>query len=445
MAVGNFDTFLHTIYTKPGTIEDLSIRDRPALALIPKGQADGSTTGYPFKLSPPQGLAATRVDAQLVSSSFGTSGGGNLGANYTLGEWLMTNGRYSPTVELDDKQLDESEASGGAAYARKFVTETDGLIEMFGDVMTTYIYGEAGKSVATGTSSTSTFTLTGPLEDINNIFLGMALVASAQSGATSTDDLLATSVVAYVQSVNRDAGTFVMGTSPGGGAATPTGWTGTMFLFRAGDFQGDGAAATGTQVGVQIIESLGDWIGATVTGTTFKTVNRALDTRLEGVRLTAAEAVAAGSIEGRAKQLGVKIQQQSGQRGTLTYVLETQQWQALADILESRSMTSIKERTYQGKSGRDGTFGYSAITLATNAGMCDFISDSHVKHTTMWALNLKYIKINSVGGFPEVMKGDGLKMLRKATADRYEFRLKAYSHLIMQYPPFSGRSPLVTI
>lgn len=440
MSVGNFDNFMHTVYEKPGTIEDMAVRDRPGLALISKGQAEGKTTGVSFKLSPPQGLASARVDAQLVSA-FPTTNG----SNAVVGEWLMTNGTYSPTVELDDKQMDESEASGGAAYARKFVTETDGLIESFGDVMDTYIFGERGKSVGSGTLSSNTFTITSSLEDINNFFVGMAVVPSAADGSTSTDDILATAIVGYISSVNRDAGTMTIGTAPGTGTGTLTGWTGTMFLFRAGDFQGDGAGGSGTQVGQQIIESLADWVPATAPSDTFKTVNRGLDTRLGGTRLTATEATNAGTIEGRFKKLAVKIQQVCGQRGTLTFVCETEQWQALADILESRSSTSIVERKYEGKSGREGSFNFTALRMATNAGMAEIISDSHVKHTIGWALNLKHIQINSVGGFPAVFKGDGLKMLRKSNSDRYEFRLKCYAHLCMRYPGFNGRTPLVAI
>lgn len=445
MAVGAFDNFLHIVYSKPGTIEDMAVRDRPGLALIPKGQADGTTTGYPFKIGPPQGMASARADAQLVSA-FPTTNG----SNSIVGEWLMTNGRYSPTVEIDDKQMDESEASGGAAYARKFITETDGLIESFGDQMDTYVYGEPGRSLCQAAVTATGICTVNLLEDINFIFVGMALVGSLNNGGTAGHATVAG--IGYVISVNRDAGTFVVSTTAGGAAGNPGAvWQGqTLFLFRAGDFGAGGVAvvdtgATGTQVGQQILETLSDWIPSAVAGTTFKTVVRSLDSRLEGVRLTATEATNAGSIEGRLKQAVVKLNQTSGMHGALTWVVESQQWQAIADILESRSQTSIVERKYEGKSGREGTFGYSALRLATNAGMCDIISDAHVKHTTGWGLNLKHVKINTIGGFPAVFKGDGMKMLRKATSDRYEFRLKMYGHLVMPYPSFSVRTPLAAI
>lgn len=439
MAVGGFDNFLHTIYTNPKVIEDLAIRDRPGLALIPKDESQGKITGYPFKLSPPMGLAATRADAQLVSGATAT------GSQSVVGEWLVQNGRYAGGVEIDDKELAESEASSGAAYARKFATETDALIDAFGDRMASYFFGDKGFSVATGTNSSGTITVTSSAEDIFNVYIGQALVASASNGQTSTDDLLGTSVVGYVTTVNRDAATFTVSLTPGGSTATPTGWTGTMFFFNAGDFQGDQAASTGTQVGVKILESAGDWITSSAASDTFNNVLRSSDTRLSGVRLSSTEATAAGSIEGRLKQLCVKIQQTSGNHGPLTIFLEPQQWQALADILESRSQTSIVEKKYEGKSGRDGTFGYSVLRLATNAGMCDIVCEPHVKHQLAWALNLKHWKIASVDGFPRVMNGDGLKMLRKATSDRYEFRITSYSHAVTPYPSYSGRTPLAAV
>lgn len=439
MAVGDFDNFLHTIYTDPKVIEDLAVRDRPGLALIPKGDSDGKVTGYPFKLSPPQGLAATRADSQLVGRQTGA------GATAVVGEWLIQNGRYSGTVPIDDKQLAESEASGGSAYARKYATETDSLIDSFGDTMATYFFGDAGKRLCTITISSGTCTVTSAAEDIFNIYVGMALVVSASNGETSTDNLLANSVVGYVASVNEDAGTFTVTSDFGGSADTPTGWTGTMFVFRAGDFQGDDDADTNTAVGQKIMEGLADWVPSSAASDTFNNVNRGVSSRLSGVRLSSTEATNAGNIEGRLKQLAVKIQQASGNKGPLTFFLEPAQWQALADILESRSQTSIVERKIEGKAGREGTFGYSALRIATNGGVCDVIADGHVKHNIGWAVNLKHWKIATVDGFPKVLSGDGLKMLRRDTTDSYEFRIRCYGHAVTPYPSYNGRTPLVTV
>jgi hypothetical protein len=58
------DNMLHRVYPDPGTIEDMATRDHIAMMMLSHQRAMGKTTSYPFKLAPPQGLAANRATGQ---------------------------------------------------------------------------------------------------------------------------------------------------------------------------------------------------------------------------------------------------------------------------------------------------------------------------------------------------------------------------------------------
>jgi hypothetical protein len=446
------DNFLHTIYPDPGTIGDLATRDHVGMMLLTHEKALGKITSYPFKLQGGQGHAARRVDSQFITTQgTGLQAGG--GGRSVVGEWLVTNGDYTGTVTIRDKDSEEGDASNEASYLRNVVMETDGLIEEFGEVFETYLMGDSsatastrlskslGRALQAGVAAGGLMTLDTP-EESHNFQVGMACVAVDE---TLPNDLLGntTTGVGWVVAVDTELGTVTFSLTQGGAATMPTAWDGAanpVQVFRYGDFQGTGTNATGSQIGVYIVDGFQDWITSTSTPGTKFNINRNIDSRLAGVRLSTLKSV--GSIENRILQLGTEIQITSGNKGPLKCIINSRQWTKLVGELKSRGVTP-HESTVKGATT---SFGYSAIYVDLPQGRCEVIPSPHLRATVCLMLNLKSWHFCATKGmFPRVMNGDGLRLLRKAASDDYEFRTTCYAHLACQYPSWNGRATLAAV
>jgi len=446
------DNFLHTVYPDPGTIGDLATRDHVGMMLLTHDKALGKITSYPFKLQGGQGHAARRVDSQFIT----TQGSGNQaggGGRAVVGEWLVTNGDYTGTVTIRDKDAEEGDASNEASYLRNVVMETDMLIEEFGEIFETYLMGDSsttastrlskslGRALQAGVAAGGVMTLDTP-EEAHNFQIGMACVAVDE---TLPNDLLGNSTtgVGWVMAVDTELGTVTFSLTQGGAATMPTAWDGAanaVQVFRYGDFQGTGTNATGSQIGVYIVDGFQDWITSTSTPGTKFNVNRNVDSRLTGVRLSTLKSV--GSIENRILQLGTEIQITSGNKGPLKCVINSRQWTKLVGELKSRGVTPHQSTV----KGATTTFGYSAIYVDLPQGRCEVIPSPHLRATVCLMLNLKSWHFCATKGmFPRVMNGDGLRLLRKAASDDYEFRTTCYAHLACQYPSWNGRATLAAV
>jgi hypothetical protein len=450
------DNFLHTVYPDPGTIGDLATRDHVGMMLLTHEKALGKITSYPFKLQGGQGHAARRVDSQFVTTQ-GTGNQAGGGGRSVVGEWLVTNGDYTGTVTIRDKDSEEGDASNEASYLRNVVMETDGLIEEFGEIIETYLMGQSntvatggqrlskslGRAVQAGVAAGGIMTLDTP-EDAHNFHVGMPCVAVDE---TLPNDLLGTNLtgVGWVVAVDTEGGFVTFSLSQGGGATMPTAWDGAanaIQVFRYGDSQTTGANLTGAQQGVYIIDGFLDWITSTSSPTPATKFNvlRTLDSRLTGVRLSTLKSV--GSIENRILQLGTEIQITSGNKGPLKCIIYSRQWTKLVGELKSRGITP-HESTVKGATT---SFGYSAIYVDLPQGRCEVIPSPHIPQNVCLMLNLKSWHFCATKGmFPRVMNGDGLRLLRKAQNDDYEFRTTCYAHLACQYPSWNGRATLAAV
>lgn len=464
------DNFLHTIYPDPGTIGDLATRDHVAMMLLTHEKALGKITSYPFKLQGGQGHAARRADSQFITSQ-GTGNLAGQGGRSVVGEWLVTNGDYTDTVVIRDKDSEEGDASNEASYLRNVVMETDGLIEEFGEVFETYLMSfgggvaagagvrqpkSLGRALQAGVGANGLITLDTP-EDAHNFHLGMAILAIDETDATvvlgNASNGTAGGSVHWVIAVDTELGTITTGLSQGASlpGTTATAWdaaANAIQIFRYGDYANytSGAAVaagtnnSGSQTGVYIIDGFQDWITPTSTPGSKFNVTRNVDSRLSGVRLSAAKSQ--GSIENRILQLGTEIQITSGNKGPLKCIINSRQWTKLVGELKSRGITP-HESTVKGAKT---SFGYTAIYVDLPQGRCEVIPSPHLQQTLCLMLNMKSWHFCATKGmFPRVMNGDGLRLLRKASSDDYEFRTTCYAHLACQYPSWNGRCTLAAV
>ena len=415
-----FDAFLKERYADENEVERLVVENHEFLDMIERdASGSGKYFDHPVVVGNPQGLGATLAKAQTASEAAG--GGGNIQGK----DWISNWGDYSGAITVGDKVIKAARDSAGS-FLRNKAEEVDGLYRSFGDTMEYYLFADAGRALATGTISSGVVTLVAATEsDIVNIQEGSILVASANDGTSSGHTLLGSGSVGYVIGVNPNAGTFTVSATAGGAAGTPSGWTGTMFFFRDGDFGG------GTQ-GNRILLGAGAWIPSSDPGATaFEGVDRTLNIqKLSGTRLTNAEISGLG-LEGRLKKLVMRMVGRGVSPGPTVIFMNPEKWQPLADSLESRGQRLLD--------GGSAIFNYKKISLAMSGRNVDIVSARFCPYHTAFALHTPTIKLRSMDKFPFVVNGDGLDMMRMASSNSYELRLQAYPAVIFAAPGYCGR------
>lgn len=416
-----FDAFLHERYGDKSEIENLMGTERALYAEVEKDEnCSGDVFVEPLIAGNPQGLGGTRAKAQTAMNQAGNGGSNVLGY-----KWNLTFGDYAAGLIITEKLIRASKDDPGAFFRAQQLL-ADALYEQCADTFSAYMYGDAGRSLGSGTISTGVITLADK-ESIVNFQIGQILVASAASGAVNTDTLLGSGSAGYVIARDINAGTVTVSATSGGAAGTPASWTGTMFFFRDGDFGGSGAT--------DIYKGLGFWLPSTAptSGDSCYGVDRSLNGLLHGVRLSATETNNL-PIDQRLKRLLTRMVSRFGGPGADRVYLNPEKWQDLADLMESRGQRPLD--------GKIGTMSFSYLQIAMAGKFVKIYADRFCPLNTAFALRLKNWKLRSYGGVPSVLKGDGFDMLRLATADTYEHRLVAFPVFSTNAPSFSGRTPV---
>ncbi len=412
-----FSSFLKVRYTGE-KVENLTKSERPLWAMLPRDpNCSGKIFVEPIIIGNPQGLGATRAKAQAGAQQAGTG-------NALVGkDWQLTFGDYSASVEITEKVLRASKDDPGAFFRAK-AAEIDGLYEGFSDVMCTVLYSNGGNACGTGTISSGVITLADK-ESIANFAIGQILVASANDGSDSSHTLLGSGSAGYVISMDHVAGTVTVSATSGGAAGTPASWTGTMFFFRDGDFGGSGATP--------IFKGLGAWIlSAAASGSdSHYSVNRSISTLLQGARLNSTTDISGVPTDQRIKKLLTRMVSRFGGPGASHVFLNPEKWQEVADVLESRGTRPLD--------GKVGTMNFSKLEVAMGGRKVEIYGDRFCPLNQIWGLSLKHWKLRSYGPVPDVLKSDGLEMLRKANADTFEHRLVAFPTFSTSAPSYSGR------
>lgn len=436
MALIYTDQFLHRRYAKPGKIENMATHDRLVLDMVKKvkgtGTGPGKTFHEPVIMSSGQGVGATVAASQLVAE------GGGTGSTSVVAEWTLPYGDYFGEVLISDKDIAAGSDVPDGAYLKPFGLQTDGLIDTFGEQMDSYIFAEAGKALGVYSGAAMTaggvLTLLGDAAEtqIMNFELGAAFQVSQNDGS-GAHSLLGAGSVGFVIGVDYDALTVTFSPTQTGVGGIPLGWDTvdtTIFLFRNGDFQGTG----GGNAPVFIMDSFADWIPATAPGSTlFKGIDRSVNSKFGGARLTATQANGL-STEERIKKLVTKLNSTFGGKGEKLVVMESIQWQKLASLLEKRGQRPLD--------GKTANMGYQYITLQTGRGMAKVISAPKCRPDTFWAFEIDKWNLRTLNGFPAVMHSDGFQMLRKASSNSYGFRITCYGHMSTPYPSRHGRGPV---
>lgn len=433
MSLGSWiDAAVHDYYVDVQPLHTLVGRTSPLMDDLRKSAIEGANTGEFFTLSGGMGIAGDLASAQEVASQVGTGGAGTApGAATFDGQWLVPTGQIETSLRLKYRDLVIGKTNKGA-YVRNLTHATDKHGEAFGERMAQLILGGSGYTlgeVDLTTTATGVITMVDQ-ENIANIQKGMVLVASTANGGTSTDTLLPSNVAfqkAYVLSVNRDAGTFIVSAvSSSGAAGIPAGWGAqgnNVFVFPLGQFK---PLLPGSTFNSKLlIQALSEWITPTAAVDTFNTVDRSLDSALSGVR-PPASVIGGLPPEHKIGAVAAYMQQIYAATRPLTYVASPLVWFSLVRSLAAQGLVREVGGALMG--------GGRSVTVATVLGDSKLISEPHQDPNFVYGLLMDEIKIHHLDGLPGVANADGFQMLRQADSNDLEFRLICFPQLIVREP-----------
>lgn len=403
-----FSAFLKTRYTME-KVENLTLSNKPFMALIEKNtDFSGEQTVIPLIYGNPQGIAgASRVLAQTNATNI-------VGAKFNL-----TAGEYFGSVEIGDRVLMMSRNNQGALLQNK-VTECDGLYEAMSNDEAVYLAGNGGGAIGQRLSVAGNVITLSDQNDTCNFEVGMKLKASANDGSDAAHALRAGTPVTVV-SVERDAGTVTVDN-----VANITAFANGDFLFREGDFAGN--------TGVSIIKGVGAYIFPTAAPPALYGMTRTADPqRLAGCRVPTA-AISGLGIEDRIQYLGAYMTGTYRTPPPDTLILNPLDWQRLSSALQTYGIRDMKDE--------DTRFGFRVIEWTVGGQSVKIYADSFFPRGTAFLLRKRHWKLHSMGPLIHPIEADGISLLRKATTDDYEYRLKSYPALECNAPGYNGRVAL---
>lgn len=402
-------SFLRRTYAaKPDLVHDISIKENYALTEIYDIEGrGGSTVDHEFSLIGARGFSSTLAIAQQIAANTAAS---------TLFTWRVPFAEGEGSFDIKYRNILKSNFSGSAAAKALDLEMSKGLSNA-ADKIVSQLFGDVGLSGGSGTWSDAaagdspifSFTFNDPA-NARNFQVGDLVV----SAATGTGAIVGQP--GFVIRVSIDAGFIQLAdenapTVP----ANPGAWAGNQFAFNAGFTVNDG------DVGVI---PLATYITNAEATDTVLNVNRGIDSRLSGVRLTTPEAV--GDIVGRIKKLIAKISSRavSIKAADMIVVMNLEDLQTAIDQLPitDRPPSVTTEDGYEG------------VMVRTVCGTIKVVGDSHKSKGTGFICKKSDMKLYSnvgSGSLVELVVHNGNVTRLKETSNVLEVRtISGLAHVI---------------
>lgn len=326
-------------------------------------------------------------------------------------KFQVTRKKDYTVASLSGEVIDAS-ASNKGAVIDALKSETDSAMNNFSRSSGTNLFGNGSgvrAQVLSGYAG-NTVTLTNP-DAIVGFEVGMYVQASATNTSASTPR---TGTV-QITGVDRDLGTLTIAGNP---------WNTQITSFVNGDYIGRAGDIGAMPVGIA------GWVPASApTNTPFFGVDRTADvTRLGGIRVTGSGA----AKEETAVKAMTRVYREGGKPSHL--VMNASDYQSLVWSLGAK-VEYIRE---DGKGDAAG-FGFEGIKLFGPTGPVMVYPDPNLGATgTAYLLQMNTWKRRSLGECPKFLMADGLKMLRGATTDTYQFRIGSYYNYGCDAPGYNA-------
>jgi hypothetical protein len=393
----NMAAILKQVYPS-GLPKDLTYKDNPFLALVPK-ETDfyGEYKKVPLKYAPNAGRSATFSTAQTNSSYIRNAA------------FLLDRESDYGVAQLSNELILASKNNAGA-FISALKQEIEGAQQNVSNSAATALYGTGsgaiGQISAGSNVGTATITLASP-EDVVNFEVGQVIVASTANGGGA---IKAGSVT--LVGVNRVTGTLTASGNWSAGIATVAA---SDYLFVQGDYDAK-------------MKGLAAWLpsSAPTGGDNFFGVDRSVDvTRLAGWRGD----LSALPIEEALIQGGMSIGRDGGK---VDHVFMN--FEKYSDLIKSLG----SKVQYVDIMSKDANVGFQGIKVHCGKSIATVIPDRNCPDNKMFMLQLDSWKLSSLEGMPMILDMDGLKSLRVSNADSLEIRVGYYANLYSNAPGFNG-------
>ncbi|MCP3681256.1 MAG: hypothetical protein GY861_01070 [bacterium] len=388
-------------------IEDVSLKDRPLLAMLAKKpDLGGDSWKQPLRFGRPQGRSATFTNAQ--SNAYASK----------LSDFQITVADDFGVCYIEDKAIKASKGKEKAFLEAKQM-EIDGLINTLMDSACQALYGtgsgsigqilNTGAGAGAGELGHAVLRLVNP-EDVVNFEVGQVIVAdSVDGGGTVHSGSLS------VSSVDRMTGYVTM-------SGTLDTWSGAAqndYLFVQGDYDGK---MSGLQAWMPYMNSAGSSIRATKLAASFFGVTRTTDEIRQGGCYHDGSGVPIEEAFIDAEKI-VTIH-----GGKLSHIFMHPS--KLANLKKSLgSKVEIADIVITP------TISFKGVVLYGMKGqtvLC--VADPFCPSKMAFGVQMDTWYVGSMGAIPHFLEEDGLVMLRGASTTAYEVRMLYYGQLVGSAP-----------
>ncbi len=454
------DSFAHDLFPDERSFQAFSFVKRPILAKLEQKihNVVGKTWSYPCLIQASIAQGTTRAAVQEQAAQ-GQDAANFDGEEFTLGYFPPG---YKGGFLISDFDMALTEAAGGVpdgAYMENFAIKMKEQPKEFGQRQERYFLGKSGKSLArttvNGGGGVGTTNFLSGFIQLNNVggarddlkigaFRHAQILNASLTDASvpSTSSLLGVGddQKIYVRGVDIDNGRMIISATSNGplghAALNTAAGANSVFLFNYSDFQGSsGYTPNVMPPGVQ------DWIpgvpfdhtNAVYTANFFGVV-RSRDSRLAGWRLPVIGGEQLDQLIMRALERAFMLY---GVDGTYQVVISPTRWTQLAQIATARG--------YRMLNGATATIGYNYIEIVHGEMRAECISCPSMDSSDIFFLKMDddgWCVRSLGGGWPKIINGDGLKILRLNSDDQFELRTGSYFHYGVRGINQNGRGDL---
>ncbi len=298
------------------------------------------------------------------------------------------------------------QANGKASFIRETTDETDAVLKNLGRNAGISIFrGSGGQrgQINSAYSSGTTVTLN-DIEEITNFEVGDAINFSSADGNTTTDTLTQSAgadLRRVITAVDRDAGTITFDAS--------TGLAASLYMFVEGDFQSS-------------CNGLIQWCPTTAptAGVLFLNVDRYVDSRLYGTRVSATNV----SINEGVKRALARMGREGAHPDTVVMNhAKARDWELELDNKVQWTDTKI---------GNTSVTVQTASFVSSDGRKASVMVDKNCQDDIMWIFKKDALKVVSIGPVPDVVDDDGVTILREAASNGFEFRADCTYNLTIE-------------
>jgi len=404
---------LKELYTGDDYMKDLVYKKNPFLALVPKDESPSGFAGkyipVPLIFGTPQGRSATFSTAQSnqtapqLASFFVYRV-----SNYQIAS--ITNELLEATKDNAGAFIDESKLVMDTAF-RNISNDLAADLYRSG----TGSRGQIGAITLSGANTSVSITLASR-SDVNQMEVGMVLVACATDGGAPSSDTVT------LTNVNRNSG-IIQGTSSVNPSNTLSGnWAINSYLVVQGDVPSSGASGTGSFLKVS---GLAAWGPKTAPSSSlFWNVDRSQDSRMYFV---IAQNTALESIEEALIDAACQVAEIGGMPDMC--FMNFTSYAALEKSLGAKVQ-------YVDVKHEEADIAFAGIRVHAPYGPITVIPDRNCPSQTAYLLQMDTLKFRSLGKAPHILTYglEGLEGLRVGNADALEIRIGYYGNLICNAP-----------